>query len=71
MKKHENHSFDKIKNDKSKLHEEDRTSLDNFKQQKLVDDIPMEDLKINKKMEKQKKKTQNTSQSEKKFKEKN
>lgn len=71
MKKHENHSFDKIKNDQSKLHEEDRTSLDNFKQQKLVDDIPMEDLKINKKMEKQKKKTQNTSQSEKKFKAKN
>lgn len=48
--------------------EEDRTSLDEFKNQKFADDIPLEDLKIETEQEKDKEKSQDTSQSERKYK---
>lgn len=47
---------------------EKRTLLDEFINQKFVDDIPVEDLKIEVEQEKNKEKTQNTSQSERKYK---
>lgn len=48
--------------------EEKRNSLDEFKDQQFVDDIPLEDLKIENEQETNKKKSQSTSQSEKKHK---
>jgi len=47
--------------------EEDRTELDEFTDQKFADDIPLEDLKIEAEQEKNKHKSQNTSQSEEKY----
>lgn len=47
---------------------EEETELDIFEDQKFVDDIPLEDLKIEQEQEKDKHKTQDTSQSERKFK---
>lgn len=48
--------------------EEERTPLDEFANQKFADDIPLEDLKIEVEQEENKEKTQNTSQSERKYK---
>ncbi|MBP1968446.1 hypothetical protein J2Z83_000538 [Virgibacillus natechei] len=53
-----------LKNQKDRI--EERTKLDKFKEQELVDDIPMEDLKIEQKDEKKKFKSKNASQSERK-----
>ncbi|GAB3046234.1 hypothetical protein [Virgibacillus ainsalahensis] len=47
---------------------EKRSSLDKFEEQKMVDDIPMEDLKIEMKDEKKKFKSKNSSESERKHK---
>lgn len=47
--------------------EEDRNELDEFVDQKFADDIPLEDLKIEAEQEKNKHKSQNTSQSEEKY----
>lgn len=47
--------------------EEDRNELDEFVDQKFADDIPLEDLKIDAEQEKNKHKSQNTSQSEEKY----
>lgn len=56
------------KNENTKWNEEDRTALDKFENQKFADDIPMEDLKIELKDEKKKRKTKDDSQSEQKYK---
>lgn len=47
--------------------EEDRTPLDQYKDQQFADDIPLEDLKIEAEQEKDKRKTQDSSQSEEKY----
>ncbi|HLQ97283.1 MAG TPA: hypothetical protein VK135_01200 [Candidatus Dormibacteraeota bacterium] len=44
----------------------EQTSLDEFKDQQFVDDIPLEDLKIEMEQEKNKDKSQDDSQSSKK-----
>ncbi|MDA3130301.1 hypothetical protein GJS40_09735 [Aliibacillus thermotolerans] len=49
-------------------YDEHRTELDKFKEQQHVDDIPLRDLEIEEKLIKNKKKSQNTSQSEEKYK---
>lgn len=49
-------------------HVEKRTKLDEFKDQQMVDDIPLEDLKIEQKDERKKSKTKDESQSERKYK---
>jgi len=56
----------KPKKEITKWNEEDRTKLDRLENQKFVDDIPMEDLKIETKDEKKKTKTKDNSQSERK-----
>lgn len=69
MDKH-NHEkeFEKVKNHKPpKANEEGRTELDEFKDQQHVDDIPLEDLKIEQDDERKKHKTKDDSQSERKF----
>lgn len=48
--------------------EEKRTTLDEFEEQMHVDDIPLEDLKLEQEEEKDGKKTKNDSQSERKYK---
>lgn len=48
--------------------EEERNPLDKFKDQQFVDDIPLEELKIEAEQEANKEKSQTTSQSEKKYK---
>lgn len=53
---------------KSNYHDEDRNPLDQDENQKFTDDIPLEDLKINVEQEKNKHKTQDSSQSEEKYK---
>lgn len=64
--------FEKVKNGKqtkqTKWNEEERTTLDEFKDQQFVDDIPLEDLKIEQEDEKDKHKTKDDSQSERKYK---
>ncbi|MCM3740524.1 hypothetical protein M3210_09595 [Oceanobacillus luteolus] len=61
--------FEKMENSKrSTAHDEDRTKLDEFKKQQLVDDIPLEDLKIEQEDERKKHKTKDDSQSERKYK---
>lgn len=47
--------------------EEDRTPLDQFKDQQFVDDIPLDDLKIELAQERKKHKTQDESQSTNKY----
>lgn len=47
--------------------EEERTSLDKYKDQIFADDIPLKDLKIETEQEKNKHKTQNESQSTDKY----
>ncbi|MGM8211346.1 hypothetical protein ACLIBH_00995 [Virgibacillus sp. W0430] len=64
--KRDKKAFEKT-NNQEEQHEEDRNTLDGFKEQQLVDDIPLEDLKIEKQQEDKKKKSQDTSQSEKKY----
>lgn len=54
-------------NKKHDAREEERTPLDAFEDQKFVDDIPLEDLKIEAEQEKKKHKTQDDSQSAQKF----
>lgn len=51
----------------SQHYEEERTPLDKYEDQKFVDDIPLEDLKIQAEQEKNKHKTQTDSQSESKY----
>jgi len=58
---------EKIK-DQSDYRAEKRTPLDKFEDQKFVDDIPIQDLKIETEQERDKHKTQNDSQSEQKYK---
>ncbi|MHA6253282.1 hypothetical protein [Oceanobacillus sp. CAU 1775] len=53
--------------ERTKWNEEDRTKLDDFREQQFVDDIPIEDLKIEQEGEKNKHHTQDDSQSEKKY----
>ncbi|MCF3944812.1 hypothetical protein [Oceanobacillus alkalisoli] len=60
--------FEKVPEKKPKWNEERRTELDEFKQQQHVDDIPLEDLKIEQEDEKDKHKTKDDSQSERKYK---
>lgn len=66
MKNADKKSTEKIKK-QNDYREEERTPLDEFQNQKFSDSIPLEDLKINTKQEKFKKKTQDDSQSEKKY----
>ncbi len=66
MKNADKKSTEKIK-EQNDYREEERTPLDKFQNQKFSDSIPLEDLKINTKQEKFKKKTQDDSQSEKKY----
>lgn len=66
MKNADKKSTEKIKK-QNNYHEEERTPLDEFQNQKFSDSIPLEDLKINTEQEKLKKKTQDDSQSEKKY----
>ncbi|GEN85871.1 hypothetical protein [Oceanobacillus sojae] len=54
----------------SKWNEERRTKLDKHEEQKFVDDIPMEDLKIEAQDEKKKTKSKDDSQSDRKYKKK-
>ena len=56
--------------ERTKWNEEDRTKLDEFPEQQFVDDIPLEDLKIEQEDEKNKHKTKDDSQSERKYKKK-
>lgn len=58
--------FNKIKKQRDHF-EEDRTELDEFENQKFADDIPLEDLKVETEQEKDKRKTQDTSQSKQKY----
>ncbi|WP_066190195.1 hypothetical protein [Gracilibacillus phocaeensis] len=57
------------KNKRKTIHEEKRSKLDQFKEQQFVDETPLEDQKIDRQNEKDKKNSQSTSQSEKKYKE--
>ncbi|RCW73244.1 hypothetical protein [Saliterribacillus persicus] len=57
-----------VDNERKSTFDEDRTELHKFKEEQLVDDIPLEDLKIEEKNLKDKKNSQSTSQSEKKYK---
>ncbi|MFC4403642.1 hypothetical protein [Gracilibacillus xinjiangensis] len=56
-------------NERKSVHDEKRTELDKFKKQQLVDDIPLEDLKIEERNNDDKTNSQSTSQSERKYKE--
>lgn len=69
-RKGEKDKFEKVKDgDKpTRWNEEERTELDKFKDQQFVDDIPLEDLKIEQEDEKDKHKTKDDSQSERKYK---
>ncbi|CEI83341.1 MULTISPECIES: hypothetical protein [Oceanobacillus] len=58
------------KSGKPNRNEERRTMLDEHEEQMFVDDVPLEDLKIEAKDEKRKTKSKDDSQSEKKHKEK-
>ncbi|SER94692.1 hypothetical protein SAMN04487944_11396 [Gracilibacillus ureilyticus] len=58
-----------VDNRRKSVHDEKRTELDKFKKQQLVDDIPLEDLKIEEKNNDKKRNSQSTSQSERKYKE--
>ncbi|GEM_PF-5911347 len=58
------------KGERTKWNEEDRTILDGFYEQRFVDDIPLVDLKIEQEDERNKHKTKDDSQSERKYKEK-
>lgn len=66
-KRDEQKLSEKIKK-KHDYREEKRTPLDKFADQKFVDDIPLQDLKIETEQEKEKHKTQDDSQSEQKYK---
>lgn len=57
-------------NEEPKQHVERRTKLDEHEEQKFVDDVPLEDLKIEAEDEKDKSKSKNDSQSERKFRQK-
>jgi len=54
--------------DQNDYREEERNPLDKFADQQFVDDIPIEDLKIETEQEKKKHKTQSDSQTERKYK---
>lgn len=66
-KRNEKTLNEKVKS-KQKSAEEERNLLDKFKDQQFVDDIPLEDLKIETEQETKKEKSQSTSQSERKHK---
>ncbi|KAB8138293.1 hypothetical protein F9U64_05530 [Gracilibacillus oryzae] len=72
MKKEDAHEEVKKKetvdNKRKSVHDERRPELYKFKEEQLVDDIPLEDLKIEERNNDKKKNSQSTSQSEKKYK---
>ncbi|TFB21394.1 hypothetical protein E3U55_08755 [Filobacillus milosensis] len=59
---------DKIADMRDTIYEERRNELHKFKDEQLVDDIPLEDLEIEEKNNRKKKNSQSTSQSEEKYK---
>lgn len=67
MKNRDQEKLSETINNHSNTHEEARTPLDKFEDQKFADDIPLEDLKIEVEQEKNKRKTQNDSQSASKY----
>ncbi|MBY7142188.1 hypothetical protein KFZ56_03590 [Virgibacillus sp. NKC19-3] len=69
MREHDKKSPNKKEN-KAENEIEERTALDEFEDQMHVDDVPLEDLKIEQKDEKKKFKSKDASQSERKMKSK-
>ncbi len=59
---------EKADNQRQSVHDEKRPELYKFKEQQLVDDIPLRDLEIEEKNNKRKENSQSTSQSEEKYK---
>ncbi|WP_208588833.1 hypothetical protein [Gracilibacillus suaedae] len=59
---------ERVDNKRKSVNDEKRPELYMFKEQQLVDDIPLRDLEIEEKNLKDKKNSQNTSQSEEKYK---
>ncbi|SHN23012.1 hypothetical protein [Gracilibacillus kekensis] len=59
---------EKVDNQRESVHDEKRPDLYKFKEQQLVDDIPLKDLEIEEKNNKKKHHSQSTSQSEEKYK---
>jgi hypothetical protein len=57
-----------VDNKRQSVNDEKRSELYKFKEQQLVDDIPLRDLEIEEKNLIDKKNSQNTSQSEEKYK---
>lgn len=68
VKRRDEKFFSEKVSNRSKVWEEKRTPLDKYADQKFVDDIPLKELKIETEQEKNKHKTQDTSQSEKSIK---
>lgn len=63
--KNKDHNVD---NNRKRINEEERTDLaEKFKEEELTDDIPMEELELDEKGNRQKTKSRNESQSEKKY----
>lgn len=58
---------DTVDNKRQSAYEEERSELHKFKDQQLTDEIPLKDLEIEEKNTKDKKNSQSTSQSEKKY----
>jgi len=54
-------------NREENFRQERKEPIKNQKEERFTDDIPLEDLKVNMKQERKKDKTQDTSQSEKKW----
>lgn len=59
-----------VDNKRHSVHDEKRPELYKFKEQQLVDDIPMRDLEIEERNNRKKHNSQSTSQSEEKYKNK-
>ncbi|MGP4039803.1 hypothetical protein ACTWP4_07865 [Gracilibacillus sp. D59] len=57
-----------VQNKRKSVNEEKRPDLYKFKEEQLVDDIPLRDLEIEEKNLRDKKNSQSTSQSEEKYK---
>ncbi len=57
-----------VDNNRKSVNDEKRSELYKFKEQQLVDDIPLRDLEIEEKNLRDKKNSQSTSQSEEKYK---
>ncbi|SIS39820.1 hypothetical protein [Salimicrobium flavidum] len=57
-----------VDNNRKRINEEERTDLaEKFKEEELTDDIPVEELEIDEKGNRQKRNTRTDSQSEKKY----